>query len=127
MRAILGLVVLFLVGCTYLRPKQNSMSNLTQNEWAEQLAAHPQAVVLDVRTEEEFESGYIPNAQNIDLRMGQGFIDALQELDKEQTYFVYCRSGARSAQACQLMGQLGFQTAYNLLGGIMEWEGEVVE
>lgn len=127
MRAILGLVVLFLVGCTYLRPKQNSMSNLTQNQWAEQLSAQPDAVVLDVRTEEEFESGYIPNAQNIDLRMGQGFIDALQELDKEKTYFVYCRSGARSAQACQLMGQLGFTTTYNLLGGIMEWEGDVVE
>ena len=126
-RAILGLVVLFLVGCTYIRPKQNSMSNLTQNQWAEQLVAHPEAVVLDVRTEEEYESGYIPNAQNIDLRMGQGFIDALQELDKEKTYFVYCRSGARSAQACQLMDQLGFTTTYNLLGGIMEWEGEVVE
>ena len=103
------------------------MSNLTQNQWAEQLSAQPDAVVLDVRTEEEFVSGYIPNAQNIDLRMGQGFIDALQELVKEKTYFVYCRSGARSAQACQLMGQLGFTTTYNLLGGIMEWEGEVVE
>jgi rhodanese-related sulfurtransferase len=127
MRGFIWLLVFLMAGCTYLRPKQNSMSNLTQNEWAEQLAAHPQAVVLDVRTEEEFESGYIPNAQNIDLRMGQGFIDALQELNKEQTYFVYCRSGARSAQACQLMSQLGFTTTYNLMGGILEWEGEVVD
>lgn len=127
MRGFIWLLVFLMAGCTYLRPKQNSMSNLTQNEWVEQLAAHPQAVVLDVRTEEEFESGYIPNAQNIDLRMGQGFLDALQALDKEQTYFVYCRSGARSAQACQLMGQMGFTTTYNLMGGILEWEGEVVE
>ena len=123
----LWFLIFLMAGCTYLRPKQNSMSNLTQNQWAEELSAQPEAVVLDVRTEEEFESGYIPNARNIDLRMGQGFIDALQELDKEKTYFVYCRSGARSAQACQLMGQLGFTTTYNLLGGIMEWEGEVVE
>lgn len=127
MHRLVWLLVFLIIGCTYLRPKQNSMSNLTQNQWAEQLSAQPDAVVLDVRTEEEFESGYIPKAQNIDLRMGQGFIDALQELDKEKTYFVYCRSGARSAQACQLMGQLGFTTTYNLLGGIMEWEGEVVE
>ena len=70
------------IGCAHLRPKQPSVSNLTQNQWAEQLSAQPEAVVLDVRTEEEFESGYIPNAQNIDLRMGQGFIDVLQELDK---------------------------------------------
>lgn len=127
MHRLVWLLVFLIIGCTYLSPKQNSMSNLTQNQWAEQLSAQPDAVVLDVRTEEEFESGYIPKAQNIDLRMGQGFIDALQELDKEKTYFVYCRSGARSAQACQLMGQLGFTTTYNLLGGIMEWEGEVVE
>ena len=127
MHRLVWLLVFLIIGCTYLRPKQNSMSNLTQNQWAEQLSAQSDAVVLDVRTEEEFESGYIPKAQNIDLRMGQGFIDALQELDKEKTYFVYCRSGARSAQACQLMGQLGFTTTYNLLGGIMEWEGEVVE
>lgn len=127
MHRLVWFLVFLTIGCTYLRPKQNSMSNLTQNQWAEQLSAQPDAVVLDVRTEEEFESGYIPNAQNIDLRMGQGFIDALQELDKEKTYFVYCRSGARSAQACQLMGQLGFTTTFNLLGGIMEWEGEVVE
>jgi rhodanese-related sulfurtransferase len=127
MHRLVWLLVFLIIGCTYLRPKQNSMSNLTQNQWAEQLSAQPDAVVLDVRTEEEFESGYIPKAQNIDLRMGQGFIDALQELDKEKTYFVYCRSGARSAQACQMMGQFGFTTTYNLLGGIMEWEGEVVE
>ena len=127
MRGFIWLIIFFMTSCTYLRPKQNSMSNLTQNEWVEQLAAHPQAVVLDVRTEEEFESGYIPNAQNIDLRMGPGFIEALESLDKEKTYFVYCRSGARSAQACQLMSQLGFTSTYNLLGGILEWEGEVVD
>ena len=45
----------------------------------------------------------------------------------KSNYFVYCRSGARSAQACQLMSQLGFTSTYNLLGGILEWEGEVIE
>ncbi|SFW73057.1 Rhodanese-related sulfurtransferase [Sinomicrobium oceani] len=102
------------------------MADLTQEEWAEQVAQHKEAVVLDVRTEEEFEDGYIPDAINIDIRQGQGFIDELEKLDKSKTYYVYCRSGARSAQACALMEQLGFDEAYNLLGGILEWEGDIV-
>ena len=121
------LIVLLLTGCMYLRPKQNGMSNLSQTEWAKALTNHPEAVILDVRTEEEFESGYIPNAKNIDLRMGPGFIDEINTLEKNKSYYVYCRSGARSAQAVQLMRDLGFNETYNLLGGILDWEGEVVK
>ena len=120
-------IVLLLTGCMYLRPKQNSMSDLSQNEWANALVEHPEAVVLDVRTEDEFESGHIPNALNIDLRMGSGFIDEVNALDKNKSYYVYCRSGARSAQAVQVMRDLGFSETYNLIGGILEWEGETVE
>ena len=121
------LIVLLLTGCMYLRPKQNGMSNLSQIEWAKALTKQPEAVILDVRTEEEFESGYIPNAKNIDLRMGPGFIDEINTLEKNKSYYVYCRSGARSAQAVQLMRDLGFNETYNLLGGILDWEGEVVK
>ena len=121
------LIVLLLTGCMYLRPKQNGMSNLSQTEWAKALTKQPEAVILDVRTEEEFESGYIPNAKNIDLRMGPGFIDEINTLEKNKSYYVYCRSGARSAQAVQLMRDLGFNETYNLLGGILNWEGEVVK
>ena len=120
-------IILLFTGCMYLGPKQNSMSDLSQNEWAQAIAEQPEAVVLDVRTEEEFESGYIPNAKNIDLRMGSGFIDEINSLDKSKSYYVYCRSGARSAQAVQLMRDLGFNKTYNLLGGILEWKGEVIE
>ena len=120
-------IVLLLTGCMYIRPKQNGMSDLSQNEWAKALTEQPQAVVLDVRTEEEFESGYIPNAINIDIQMGNIFIDEINTLDKNKSYYVYCRSGARSAQAVQLMRDLGFNETYNLLGGILDWKGEVVQ
>ncbi|MGS2740480.1 rhodanese-like domain-containing protein [Sinomicrobium sp. M5D2P17] len=103
------------------------MADLIQEEWVEQLENDDNAVILDVRTEEEFEEGYIPDAVNIDIRQGQGFIDELEKLDKSKTYYVYCRSGARSAQACAIMGQLGFEEAHNLLGGILEWEGDIAE
>ncbi|HMB99581.1 MAG TPA: rhodanese-like domain-containing protein [Flavobacteriaceae bacterium] len=101
------------------------MADLIQEEWSEQLSVDDNAVVLDVRTEDEYEDGYIPNAINIDIYEGQGFISKLEELDKSKTYFVYCRSGNRSAQACAIMNQLGFEKAHNLLGGIIEWEGEI--
>ena len=120
-------IVLLLTGCMYIRPKQNGMSDLSQNEWAKALTEQPQAVVLDVRTEEEFESGYIPNAINIDIQMGNIFIDEINTLNKNKSYYVYCRSGARSAQAVQLMRDLGFNETYNLLGGILDWEGEVIQ
>jgi rhodanese-related sulfurtransferase len=121
------LAILLFTSCMYLRPKQNSMSDLSQNDWAEGLVAASEAIVLDVRTEEEFESGFIPNAINIDIRMGAGLIDELNKLDKTVPYYVYCRSGARSAQAVQIMQDMGFVFSYNLLGGILAWEGEVME
>lgn len=103
------------------------MKNLTQDQWKEGLAADDNAKILDVRTEEEFIEGYIPDATNIDIYKGQGFIDRINELDKSKSYYVYCRSGARSAQACALMEQQGFENAYNLMGGITEWEGEITK
>ena len=99
--------------------------DISQDEWAEGLAADANAVVLDVRTEAEFDEGIIPNAINIDIYKGQGFIYKLEELDKSKTYYVYCRSGASSGQACKIMNELGFEKAYNLVGGILAWEGEI--
>ncbi|MDC6351842.1 rhodanese-like domain-containing protein [Zeaxanthinibacter sp. PT1] len=103
------------------------MADLTQDEWASKLQDDDNAVILDVRTDEEVEEGIIPNAINIDIYKGQDFINEIDKLDKSKNYYVYCRSGNRSGQACALMNNMGFQTAYNLLGGFSEWEGEVSE
>ncbi|UKM64664.1 rhodanese-like domain-containing protein [Flavobacteriaceae bacterium GSB9] len=103
------------------------MEDLTQEEWAEQLANDDNAVILDVRTDEEVADGIIPKAIHIDIYKGQGFIDEIEDLDKSKNYYVYCRSGNRSGKACQIMEQLGFENAYNLEGGMMEWTGDVVD
>lgn len=99
--------------------------NLEQKEWWENYLADENAVILDVRTDEEFASQKIPGALNIDIYKGQGFIYKLEELDKTKNYYVYCAAGGRSAQACGIMNQLGFENAYNLLGGISQWDGPV--
>lgn len=99
--------------------------DLSQKDWWEGFLKNQDAVILDVRTEEEVASGKIPNSINIDIYKGQGFVYQVEELDKNKTYYVYCRSGARSAQACSIMNQLGFENTFNLIGGIMQWEGPI--
>jgi rhodanese-related sulfurtransferase len=100
--------------------------NLRQEDWVAQLEQDENAVILDVRTEGECNEGIIPNAIAIDIYKGQGFIYQIDELDKSKNYYVYCRSGGRSEQACNLMYQMGFENTYNLVGGMMQWQGEVV-
>ncbi len=100
-----------------------SYDNLTAADFQSQFIATPNAVLLDVRTAHEFNSGHIPDALNIDV-MSHTFYDAIAELDKSKTYFVYCRSGGRSMQACLSMADLGF-TVFNLVGGISHWPGDI--
>jgi rhodanese-related sulfurtransferase len=103
------------------------MEDLSQEEWASQLAKDENAVIIDVRTDAEVADGIIPNAIHIDIFKGQGFIDEVGALDKNKNYYIYCRSGNRSGQACAIMQSLGFENAYNLEGGILEWEGDLVD
>jgi rhodanese-related sulfurtransferase len=103
------------------------MEHLAQEEWVEELENDENAVILDVRTENEVRDGIIKNAIHIDIYKGQEFVNALQDLDKSKNYYVYCRSGNRSGQACAIMDQLGFANAYNLQGGILQWTGDLVD
>jgi rhodanese-related sulfurtransferase len=100
--------------------------NISQQEWVEQFEDDNNALILDVRTEDEWSEGIIPNAILIDINKGQDFIHQIEELDKSKNYYVYCRSGARSAKACEIMNELGIDITYNLVGGFMQWEGDIV-
>ncbi len=87
----------------------------------ELLAAPPSGlVVLDVRTPEEFDQGRIAGAENIDF-YASDFSTRLDALDKDAPYFVYCRSGNRSASTIDIMRDLGFTSVYELDGGIVSW------
>ena len=97
--------------------------NLEQKEWWSQFLNDEHGIIIDVRTEDEFESGKIPGALNIDIYKGQGFIYEIEELDKSKNFYVYCAAGVRSANACGVMQQLGFENVFNLVGGFSNWEG----
>ena len=79
--------------------------------------------IIDVRTPEEYNSGYIEGAEMVDYR-AEDFRDSIGELDRDKTYLVYCRSGVRSAGARDVMEELGFREVYNMLGGILGWQEE---
>lgn len=100
--------------------------NLTQNEWVSRYETDNNPQILDVRTEDECNQGMIPNAINLDIKEGSNFISGLENLDKTKNYYVYCRSGMRSEKACEIMNSLGFENTYNLLGGILDWNGDIV-
>lgn len=99
--------------------------DFSQHDWISQLKSDNNTIILDVRTDDEWNEGIIPGAIQNDIYKGQGFIYRLEELDKSKNYYVYCKAGGRSAQACSIMNQMGFEKTYNLIGGFMNWEGEV--
>lgn len=103
------------------------MADLSQKEWREQLESDDNAIIVDVRTDEEVEEGYIPGAIQMDIQQPSDFMEKAKELDPSKNYYIYCRSGARSGQACMLFNSLGIKNAYNLMGGITSWNGEVVK
>ena len=117
----------FFLSCVYSPNNADQMINLSENEWVKLHDESEESVIIDVRTDDEFSTGYIGGAVNIDFYMGNKFISEIDKLDKSKSYFVYCKSGARSGQTCELMKQKGFKKVYNLEGGILGWTGELEE
>ncbi len=97
---------------------------ITQEEAARIMAEETGFIILDVRTEEEYDEGHIPGAINIaNEDIGT---DELPELpDKDQMLLVYCRSGRRSKEAAGKLAALGYTQVLEF-GGIMTWTGEVI-
>lgn len=100
------------------------MQDLTQDQWQKQIEQDTDGIILDVRTPHEVDEGIIPNAQHLDIQNAPAFMAGAQELDKSKSYYIYCRSGGRSAQACMILESIGFKKTYNLLGGFSEWTGD---
>ena len=82
------------------------------------------AMLLDVRTKEEYEAGHIENSENIPLQQIEKVLDKIT--DKNTPLFVYCQSGARSSSATSALKQMGYLNITNI-GGISSYRGKVVK
>lgn len=102
----------------------SSVDNLSSEEFAEGIKNNPEAVILDVRTEMEYNTGHIPNAKLINI-MDPRFAEKIEALDMEKHYYLYCRSGNRSMQAAKIMRKKGFEHTYNLARGVIDWNEEL--
>lgn len=100
--------------------KPDSKAKFLPLEFAERMEADSSAIVLDVRTPDEFSKGHLKQARNIDWN-DNDFENEIKTLDKSQSVFIYCLSGGRSAAAATKMRSDGFTSVYELEGGIMKW------
>ncbi|MCI9650435.1 rhodanese-like domain-containing protein [uncultured Acetatifactor sp.] len=92
------------------------------NQGVEEYRAVPQAILLDVRTPEEYGGGHVPGSRNLPLQQIEK-ITAIAE-KKETPLFVYCQSGARSRQAVSLLQRMGYENVNNI-GGMAAYRGKV--
>lgn len=90
---------------------------------ATQLINHENAIILDVREDNEYREGHIINSLHIPVSYLR---ERLKELEKykDQPIIIGCRSGQRSSQACSILKKNGFDKIYNLSGGIMSWKND---
>ncbi|MCL2610144.1 MAG: rhodanese-like domain-containing protein [Defluviitaleaceae bacterium] len=113
------LVVAMTTGCNTVNPIVYSETPLSISSWdeAEYMAKNGEAIILDVRTTDEFNSGNALGAISLPLDELSSGIELIIS-DKNQIIFVYCRSGARSANAVVVLEAIGYQNVIDL-GGII--------
>lgn len=104
--------------------KKSTVVSLNQSDWHSQFKNDSNAVIIDVRSPQECASGVIPKAKKINF-FDPNFKGMVDQLDKNKSYYLYCRSGNRSGKACRIMQSLGFEKTFNLSGGMMGWQGKV--
>lgn len=101
-----------------LLPRGGGYGDVTVQEARSLIEDKPDLVILDVRTASEFEDGHIEGAVNIPV---QELSARLDELSNEDELLVYCRTGNRSAQAVDILQDVGFTKIYHMNAGITGW------
>lgn len=92
------------------------------NEGIRTFQQTPGAVLLDVRTTQEYKDGHIPGSQNLPLHRLNDVEDQIPSQDTP--IYIYCHSGARSRQAATFLMEMGYPFAYNI-GGVAEYDGRL--
>lgn len=121
MKTIIAITI-FLAGIANALAQDSSgiIRNVDVDGFKQAMDSLEDEVVVDLRTPEELKQGKIPGAIVIDY-FGADFESAIQGLDKNKTYLLYCASGGRSGETSELMEKMGFRKVYNLESGFRGW------
>jgi rhodanese-related sulfurtransferase len=109
MKNISFLVLLLITQISCTQTKSMSITELTPQDIEN-------AVLVDVRTPEEYAEGHLDNAINIDW-YNENFMNDFKNIDKDKTIYVYCKKGGRSASAAEMLNSSGYKNVIDLLGG----------
>lgn len=108
-----------LAGCSFERAAEKGVHDeapaaivrLAEHEYVDDHAGR--GVLIDVRTPDEYADGHLVDARNINV-LDEQFRDRVEGLDRDSTYYLYCRSGNRSGRAAETMAAMGFRSIYNI-------------
>jgi thioredoxin 1 len=113
--------IIFFLSILFIVTSGKAQQRLSPKQFRQKLAATPEALLLDIRTPQEINKGYLEGAVFMDF-YDSTFKQQLTNLDKEKPVFVYCAIGGRSWDAAKMMGEMGFKQVYDLKGGIIVWK-----
>jgi len=126
-------VFLLIVSIAFISCAQNTKKSAQTGEQivqyispAELQARMDTIQLIDVRTPQEFSSGHLKNAVNINY-FDSDFLQKMNALDKSKEVYIYCKSGNRSGSAAQKLEDAGFPKVYDLKGGIINWNQNKLE
>jgi|SRR5690606_2007508 len=114
-------VGVFLISCKEQETEHYKVLEVAQFE---QAISENTVTLIDVRTPEEYQSGHIKSAQNVNIQSSD-FKAQMKRFDREKPVYIYCRSGARSAKAGKILEEMGFKEVYDLKGGVLAWRGNL--
>jgi len=105
--------------CYYLRPLNPSYGDISIEQARRLIETDSDLVIVDVRTPEEFATGYLEGAVNLCVECDAQLL--LNNLDPNDDILLYCTTGRRSGNALEILRENGYEKVYNMLGGITAW------
>jgi len=120
MKKIILLFLFALLAFSCQSQKDSRIKVVPESEF-KAVIAREDVQLIDVRTPQEYDDGFIKGAKNINVN-DDDFETEIQNLDKSKPVYIYCRSGARSQTAAKKMVEFGFTQIVDLQGGYMNWK-----
>lgn len=120
-KILLSLLTAISFGTTGCSAQSDGINVLSPKDFIEQAKADTTAIILDVRTPGEYKEEHLAGARQLDFLNTSVFDAGIKLLDKSHTYYVYCRSGKRSHNACIKMQKQGLKV-FDMEGGILNWK-----